>query len=363
MGAGRRALVVGSTGVSGAALIDRLSREEFEVWGLSRSGSASGARHHPIAADLSVESDLGEITEAAPTHVFLTAWKRHPTEAENIAVNAAMLRRAIEAAAAGGALEHVALVTGLKQYIGPPELQGTVATPDTPFKEDAPRLPVKMFYYAQEDELFAAAARHGFTWSVHRAHTIVGHAVGNAMNIAATIGAQAAICREENRPFVFPGSRVRWDGLGDMTDADLLADHMLWAATTPGVGDEAYNIVNGDVFRWRTMWPLLAEMLGVEAADYPEEPQPLTLQMAGSAETWARIAAREGLVEPDLGRVASWWHADGDLGRWIEMLADMSKSRKAGFTGYISTEDSFRKVFEQYRRSSVLPRLRAGVVA
>ena len=55
--------------------------------------------------------------------------------------------------------------------------------PDTPFHEDEPRLAYPNFYYAQEDELFAAAERDGFTWSVHRAHTVIGYAVGNAMNM------------------------------------------------------------------------------------------------------------------------------------------------------------------------------------
>ena len=50
--------------------------------------------------------------------------------------------------------------------------------------------------------------------------------------------------------------------------------------------------------------------------------------------TWADIAAKHGLVEPDLGRVASWWHTDGDLGRDIEVLTDMNKSRTAGFTAH-----------------------------
>ena len=48
----------------------------------------------------------------------------------------------------------------------------------------------------------------------------------------------------------------------------------------------------------------------------------------------ASIASRHRLVEPDLSRVASWWHTDGDLGRNIEVLTDMNKSRKAGFTAH-----------------------------
>jgi hypothetical protein len=46
--------------------------------------------------------------------------------------------------------------------------------PQTPFREEQARLDVPNFYYAQEDEVFAASARDGFGWSVHRPHTIIG---------------------------------------------------------------------------------------------------------------------------------------------------------------------------------------------
>lgn len=41
-----------------------------------------------------------------------------------------------------------------------------------------------------------AAEKQGFTWSVHRPHTLIGYTVGNQMNMAATLAAYAAICRE-----------------------------------------------------------------------------------------------------------------------------------------------------------------------
>ena len=168
--------------------------------------------------------------------MFFTAWSRQHTEAENIRVNAGMVRDLLAALGPQGSLRHVALVTGLKHYLGPFEAYGQGDVPDTPFLEDAERLPVDNFYYAQEDELFAAAAAHGFTWSVHRSHTVIGHAVGNAMNLGSTLAAYAGIQRHLGRPFVFPGSRAQWDGVVDLTDAGLLADHQLWAATTPGGG-------------------------------------------------------------------------------------------------------------------------------
>ena len=35
------------------------------------------------------------------------------------------------------------------------------------------------------------------------------------------------------------------------SDADLLAEQMLWAARTPAGRDQGFNTANGDVFRWR----------------------------------------------------------------------------------------------------------------
>jgi nucleoside-diphosphate-sugar epimerase len=175
------------------------------------------------------------------------------------------------------------------------------------------------------------------------------------MNMAQTLAAQAAICRATGRPFVFPGSRTQWEGLTDMTSADLLAEHLHWAATTPGVADTALNIVNGDVFRWRWMWPRLAEALGVEPVGFETAPRPLEEQMADAGPAWERLAADHGLTEPDLDRVASWWHTDSDLGRDVECLTDMRRSRVAGFTGFRPTLDSFLEVFDELVAQRVVP--------
>lgn len=352
---GAHALVVGASGITGSALVDRLTAPGWEVSGLSRHPvPGSSARH--VAADLrSPESLAAALGDLRPTHVFFCAWSRQATEAENIVVNRAMVADLLDALAPGRSVRHVALVTGLKHYLGPFEAYAQGEMPDTPFREDAERLPVDNFYYAQEDALWAAAAQQAFSWSVHRSHTVIGHAVGNAMNMALTLAVAAAICRADGRPFVFPGSQTQWDGLVDTTDAGLLADHMVWASTTPAAADEAYNVVNGDVFRWRTMWPRLAAALHVEPVGFSGSPRPLEQQMADAGPVWERVVAEHGLVEPDLARVASWWHTDSDLGRDIEVLADMSKSRLAGFTGYVRTEDAFLRLFERYRAEGVIP--------
>jgi hypothetical protein len=113
--------------------------------------------------------------------------------------------------------------------------------------------------------------------------------------------------------------------------------------------------VNGDVFRWNWLWPRLAAYFRVEAADYPAQMMPLEGRMQDAAEVWREVAARYQLREADISKLASWWHTDADLGRPMEAFTDMSKSRKAGFTGYRSTLDSFTQLFDRLKAEKVIP--------
>ena len=196
--------------------------------GLARRPPADLAGVTPVAADLlDPESLRGALAEVRPTDVFITTWLRQETEAENIRVNAGMVRNLRDALCSAGSVRHVALVTGLKHYLGPFEAYSAGHPPETPLREDQPRLDLPNFYYDQEDAVFAAAARDGFTWSVHRPHTIIGKAVGNAMNMGTTLACYATLCRELGRPFIFPGSAAQWNGLTDMTDARQLAAQLV----------------------------------------------------------------------------------------------------------------------------------------
>jgi nucleoside-diphosphate-sugar epimerase len=349
------ALVVGVTGISGHNTAELLLREGWEVTGLSRRPPSDlpGAAH--VRADITdADATREALAGAGFTHVFFCTWSRQDTEAQNIAVNGAMLRNVLDALSGDDALRHVALVTGLKHYLGPFESYGQVK-PDTPFREEQGRLDFPNFYYEQEDVLFEAAAEQGFTWSVHRAHTMIGWALGNAMNMGVTLAAYGAICREDGRPFVFPGSPLQWEGVTDITDARLLARQLLWAATTPAAANEAFNTVNGDVFRWRRMWGVVARGLGVEPAEYPGHPTPLEEQMADAGPVWDRIVERYSLKPNRLEELASWWHSDADLGRELETFTSMNKARRFGFLDHQDTDRSFLDLFERLRAERIMP--------
>jgi nucleoside-diphosphate-sugar epimerase len=351
----KSALVVGASGIVGSATAALLAAQGWTVHGLARRPATQDGVQ-PIAADL--QDAVG--TKAAlqgirPDAVFITTWARQDSEAENIRVNSAMVRNLLDGLPASDAPRHVALVTGLKHYLGPFEAYGKGALPQTPFREEQGRLAIENFYYAQEDEVFAAAARDGFSWSVHRPHTVIGKAVGNAMNMGTTLAVYATLCRETGRPFLFPGSTAQWESLTDMTSASQLAAHLLWAAETLAAHDQAFNVVNGDVFRWQWMWRRIADWFGLEAAPFDGSVHPLEQQMAADAPVWRGIAEREGLAEPNLHNLASPWHTDADLGRPIEVVTDMSKSRKLGFTGYEATDDAFFALFDRLRADRLIP--------
>jgi uncharacterized protein YbjT (DUF2867 family) len=89
----RHALVVGVTGIQGGALADRLRGSGWTVSGLARRPADAVPGVKPIAADLLDRAGLEVALDGVdPTHVFFNSWMRQASEAENIAVNGAMLR-------------------------------------------------------------------------------------------------------------------------------------------------------------------------------------------------------------------------------------------------------------------------------
>ena len=103
------------------------------------------------------------------------------------------------------------------------------------------------------------------------------------------------------------------------------------------------------------MWARIARWFDLEPAEFPGQGIPLELQLAGGAQIWADIARKYKLVQSDLNVLASAWHTDADLGRPIEVLTDMSKSRKLGFLEYQPTDDSFFDLFSRLRDERLIP--------
>jgi len=349
------ALIVGATGLSGSYTAHHLKEHGWTVVTVSRSAVDLPWSDRHIAANLEdAAASKAALADASDvTHVFYCTWSRQANEDENVRVNAEMIRNLFEGIEAAP-VRHAALVTGLKHYLGSFDDYAKVK-PYTPFLESSPRLPGPNFYYAQEDVLFEMAERRGFTWSVHRPHTMIGYVIGNAMNMAVTLAVYASICKHTGRPFLYPGSPQQYNAVTDVTDARLLAKQLMWAATTPAAANTPFNTANGDVFRWTWLWQQIADYFDLEAAEYPGHPTPLEHQMADAGAIWSEIVAKHGLENIPVSKLASWWHSDADLGRELECFTDMTNSRKLGFDAYQSTPDSFFDVFDELRARRIIP--------
>lgn len=49
----------------------------------------------------------------------------------------------------------------------------------------------------------------------------------------------------------FPGSDFAWNAVNDVTDVDLLSQASIHVSTHQQCENQAYNISNGDLFRWK----------------------------------------------------------------------------------------------------------------
>jgi nucleoside-diphosphate-sugar epimerase len=347
----KTALVIGAHGVIGRNLIEHLATlPDWRVIGVSRRGGVDGERVRHVAADLSDASDtyakLGALTEV--THVFYAAYQDRPTWAELVAPNLAMLTNVLDAIeAAAPRLEHVSLMQGYKVYgahLGPFR---------TPAREDDPPPMPPEFNIDQQRLLEARQRGKRWTWTAMRPSVVGGTALGNPMNLAVTIAVYATLSKELGLPLRFPGKRGAYDTLMEMTDAGLLARATVWAATDPRCANQAFNINNGDLFRWNDLWPKIARHFQMDVA--PPQPLALATVMADKAPLWDALVAKHGLAPNAYRDVASWGFADFVFSWDYDFFADGSKARRFGFHDYVDTEAMFVGIFDTLRERRVIP--------
>ncbi len=198
--------------------------------------------------------------------------------------NLAMLRSLVEHFAEIAELKHLTLMQGTKAY-------GIHLHPmPVPARERFPRDDHPNFYWLQEDYIKEKAAAKTFDFTIMRPQTIVGPNTGVVMNLPPVIGAYAAICKEEGRPFGLPGGAPYvWEAV----DCRLVAGAIRWAAEAPAAAGQHFNLTNGEVFAWRDLWPAFAEELGVELG--PDEPVSMGEFLPPKADVWDKIVAKHGL--------------------------------------------------------------------
>ncbi|QUL54349.1 SDR family oxidoreductase [Paenibacillus tritici] len=345
------ALVIGANGVIGRNLIHHLIiLPDWDVIGVSRRGGESTDRVRYVAADLlninETREQLKGLTEV--THIFYAAYQDRPTWAELVPPNLAMLVNVVEVMEPiAPGLKHVSLMQGYKVYgahLGPFK---------TPAREtDANHMPPE-FNIAQQDFLEQRQLGKSWTWSALRPSVVCGFALGNPMNLAMVIGIYASMSKELGLPLRFPGKPGAYDSLLEMTDAGLLAKATVWAATEENCANQAFNITNGDLFRWNELWPKIARYFELETA--PPLPMSLDMIMADKEELWDTMVKKHGLATHSYKAVSSWQFGDFVFSWNYDFFSDGSKARRLGFHEYVDTEVMFKDIFDDFRKRKVIP--------
>jgi nucleoside-diphosphate-sugar epimerase len=266
----------------------------------------------------------------ATTHIFWTGHATGTRWVDKAARDTDLFRNAMTAIEpAAPKLVHVCLLQGSKYYgrhLGPFK---------TPAKESDPRHFPPNFYYTQEDFLKALAAGKRWTWSLMRPHIVCGYARTD-INLPKPIAVYATLCKKLGLPLRFPGPEGAYRAVHCASDVELLNKGMLWAATTPAAANEAFNMVNGDHFRWQYLWPRIAEYFGMEAGGVQQID--LELMMADKEPLWNEIVREHGLLPTPFAEAANWSFANYAFAPTWDIMLDNTKARRHGFQEFVDSE-------------------------
>jgi nucleoside-diphosphate-sugar epimerase len=355
-------LIAGATGVVGFATMKHFaSQTDYDVFCVARRAPTQtfGARF--VSLDLTDEHACVSLEDAFPnvTHLvyaalfekqqLLAGWR----DPDQISINSGMLRNILDLVIRKSKkLEHVTVLQGTKAY-------GIHVRPiPTPAREDRDEAyDVPNFYWEQEKYLKAKYASQSWSWTIFRPQAIFGQSIGSAMNAIAALGVYAAVLKDRGEQLSFPGGDPN---IMEAIDSDILAHAIEWAGRSPAARNQVFNITNGDVFLWQSVWPAIADALGMQAGE-PRR-RCLAVEMLRQADAWDSIRRRYNLVSPALeafvGR--SFQFVDsllgtGDPTRSAPGIVSTVKLRKAGFTETIDTEVMLRKWFRVFQEQRLLP--------
>jgi nucleoside-diphosphate-sugar epimerase len=358
----RHILIAGATGVVGyAALKHFAERGDCRVTAVSRRPplESFGAQFHSL--DLTDAEACRRLMTELPgvTHLVYAALYEKPglyagwLEADQIETNQRMLENLfdpIERSASG--LNHVTLLQGTKAY-------GAHVRPiPIPARENRDEFrEVANFYWEQERYIRAKQVGQPWNFTILRPQVIFGVSIGAAMNLIPAIGVYAALRKERGESLAYPG------GIGpviEAVDADLLARVIAWAGQSTNARNEIFNVTNGDVFHWQSVWPAIADALGMMTGE--REPQRLGETMPARAAEWDAVREKYGLMSPGLHEfVGESFHyadfvmANGAEGGGPPALVSTIKLRQAGFHEVMDTEQMFRKWFAILQDAKLLP--------
>lgn len=347
----KKTLIAGVTGQIGSSVGEHLARSGgWNPVGLARNPSASAA-YPVIAVDLTSAKDcLNKLSGHADiTHVLYAARFDHfGGELESKDTNVQMLNNLLDAIEPISInLQHIHLVHGTKYY------GHTFAKRPVPYREEDVCGNYKSFYFEQQALVEERQREKKWSWSISRPHAFCNYRTDEPRNLILVVAIYATIMRELGLPLNFPGTKDSYLAKTQFSWLPTLARAAAWMMDDPRCANQAYNVVNGDPVSWSQLWPLFANYFGMEAG------LPDTSSFAEFASDkgaiWSEITEKYNLVRTELSEVAQWPYGDYVLSVQWDVISDMSKAQRDGFTERINSKKMWLDGFDYFRTQKIIP--------
>ena len=339
--------------MTGAPMCEQLLRKGWSVCAISRrkpilKSDIPASRLTHLSIDLTDrEAMRGELAAHKDiTHVFYCA------NAATQELRKTMIEQLLDVLEPEPRFSNINFIQGMKYYgchLGPFR---------TPAKETDSRVPGCDFYYSEEDMLISRQAGRPWSWTALRPHSVCGYSVANPLNVAVALALYGSIQKERGAEFGFPGTEASFDTLFQVVDFNLLARAAIYVSTTPACRNKAFNINNGDIFRWSGLWPALADFftlpsappLGITPMEFFERQQP----------TWVLMTQKFSLKAFPYERLSRWCQGEYEppnsrLNCEHDIFANTTRLRQSGFTEFVDSQDMFFRIFGELRAQKVIP--------
>ncbi|CAD6446124.1 e8bd368e-ad01-4b08-8cc6-f657bb30774d [Sclerotinia trifoliorum] len=368
------ALITGTNGISGSALLKQLAKNPDQN---PRSPAVPSPESHPTDPriehhTLDLTLPTGEIASALSsknltniTHFFHYAYIHTDYDdgqhLEKMTRDNVPLFTNVLAAVdltSRDTLHRVILQTGGKNY-------GLLTSPPVsePLTEDAPRVTdprsLPNFYYPQEDYLYTLSSTRPWTWNITMPFWISGYSPTTLQSWTTTAAIYFSICRVLSQPATFPGGNDefygKWLKGQHFSTSWVIGEFTEWIALNENaeVQNQKFNIVDDTVTTFRDVWEGIGRYFGVETR--VQRGYDLMGEVKGFEGKWSEIVGRYGGREDVLG-MCTWdafVHAM-DAGEWGSVV-NMEKARKVGWTKKVDTIKEMEKIFDDMKKDGWIP--------
>ena len=172
------------------------------------------------------------------------------------------------------------------------------------------------------------------------------------MSLAPALAVYAAISKELGLPLHFPGKPALTVDLSGHR-IQHFASAALWASVEPRCALEAFNITNGDYFRWQISGRSSPPLSICRPGDV--QTTNLTADMADKAPLWRAMTQTYGLKPYAWDELVAWPFADYVFGCDWDVMSDVTKSRRFGFHDVVDSEEMFVRLMRQFRAERIVP--------